>query len=354
MRIGEFSIEHGGRVFVVAELSANHGQRFDVAEKTLRAMKDAGADAVKLQTFRPESMTLNSDLPQFQARTGTIWEGRRLFDLYKEAQTPYEWHPQLQRIAKDIGLEFFSSPFDVEASDFLEKLDLPAYKIASPEITDIPLIRHVAKKGKPVILSSGIATWEELERAVATCRDAGNRQIAVLKCTTAYPAKVNDANLRSIPIITAQLSVLSGISDHTPGFIVPAAATALGGNIIEKHFILDRSMNTLDASFSMEPKEFREMVDIVRDVETALGETKYKLGQGGIKGRASARSVYIISNLKKGDLLSTQNCKTLRPAGGEDPALLPIILGNRVSRAIEKGTPFEMSMIDSETPTGSS
>ncbi len=317
-------------VFIIAELSANHNGSIEIAKDTIRAAKRAGADAIKFQTYTADTITLDCDKDDFIIK-GTIWEGRKLHELYQEAYTPWEWHAELFETAKEEGLICFSSPFDKTAVDFLETLNCPAYKIASFEITDFPLIEYVASKGKPIILSTGIATKEDIELALETCRNAGNDQIAILKCTSSYPAPIEEANLNMIPDFKQQFNVVVGLSDHTMGSIVPIVATSLGAKIIEKHFILDRNMGGPDATFSMNEQEFTEMVKAVRDAEKALGEVNYNLTPKQISGRDFCRSLYVVKDIKKGEIITEDHVRSIRPGFGSHPKFLPQII-NRISQ----------------------
>ena len=346
IRINTHAIGDDHPVFIVAELSANHEQKFDLAVKTIRAMKEAGADAVKLQTYTPDSMTLDSELPWFQTRKDNIWSGQKLYDLYKKAYTPWDWHEKLQKVARDIGLEFFSTPFDIEAVNQLESIHVPAYKIASFEITDIPLIKRVASTGKPVIFSTGIAEEENIHLAVDTCKQAGNNQLALLKCTSAYPSPLEEANLRSIPLLKERFETVVGISDHTLGITVPIGAVAMGAKIIEKHFILDRKGRGLDREFSLEPDEFQLMVNSVRELEKALGEPTLKLTEKMVEGKKSGRSLFAIKNIPKGEKLTINNIRSLRPNLGLHPKHLPAILNKKASKNITVGTPLDWDLID--------
>lgn len=334
------------KTYIIAELSANHIQKIDIARKTIVAMKEAGADAVKLQTFTPDTMTMDSDKPWFQTRKDSLWAGQKLFDLYKKAQTPWEWHEELKNLSNKLGLDFFSSPFDPEAVRFLESLDVPAYKIASPEITDIPLIEEVAKTGKFIIISTGVANEKDIELAVETVRSEGNNQIALLKCTSAYPAPFDEINLRAIPLLKRRYQVIPGLSDHTLGIAVPVAAVALGARIIEKHFILDRNLPGLDRAFSLMPDEFKLMVDSVRQVEKALGEETLNLTESAEKARQSLRSLFVTKDLNKGDVLSEDNVRSLRPGNGMHPRFYDNVIGKKVNKKIEKGTPLASDMIE--------
>jgi pseudaminic acid synthase len=332
-------------VFIIAELSANHNGSLETAIETIRAAKIAGADAIKLQTYTADSITLNCDQPDFIIK-GTIWEGRKLHDLYAEAYTPWEWHARLFEVAKEEGLICFSSPFDVKAVDFLEELNVPAYKIASFEITDIPLIRYTASKQKPLILSTGIATKEDIELAIATCRGVGNNQLALLKCTSSYPAPIDEANLKMIPQFEKDFDVIPGLSDHTMGSIVPIVATSLGAKIIEKHFILDRSMGGPDASFSMNPTEFKEMVDAVREAESALGNHDYQLTKKQQDGRQFSRSLYISADIKAGDIVTEKHIRSVRPGYGAHPKYLDQLIGKRANRDLTIGDRVELTYFD--------
>lgn len=328
------------RVFIIAELSANHNQDFDVAAETIRAAKAAGADAVKLQTYTADTITIDCDNPYFQIKQGTLWDGTTLHKLYQQAYTPWEWHPELKKIAEEEGLEFFSSPFDPSAVDFLETLDVPLYKIASFEITDIPLIEYVASKGKPVIFSTGIATLDEIEEAIQACIRMGNTNIAMLKCTSSYPAPLELTNLRMIPDMKERFGIPVGLSDHTMGSTVPIAAVALGARIIEKHFILDRAIGGPDSSFSMDKDEFKAMVQGVREVEKALGEINYELSEKVKNNRKFARSLFVTKDISAGDVVTNDNVRSIRPGDGLSPKYLPDIIGKKVVCDLKAGTPF--------------
>jgi len=345
MQISTFNFEDTKRTFIIAELSANHHQNFDLAVETIRAAKNAGADAIKIQTYTPDTITLESDKTWFQINIGSIWDGTTLYKLYQEAYTPWEWQPELKRIAEEEGLIFFSSPFDKTAVDFLEKMDVPAYKIASFEIHDIPLISYVASKGKPVILSTGIATQSEIEEALTACRSVGNNQLAVLKCTSSYPAPPEEVNLLTIPDIATRFGVVAGLSDHTMGSAVAVASVALGSRIVEKHFILDRSIGGPDASFSMEPAEFKQMVDDIRLVEKAIGKVNYELTPKAAKSRIHGRSLFVAEDIKKGEALTEKNIRSVRPANGLHPRFLPDVMGKKAASNLEKGTPLTRDMI---------
>jgi len=332
--------------FIVAELSANHLHKFDNAVKLIKAAKDAGADAVKLQTYTPDTITIDCDNEYFQIKQGTIWDGKTLYELYKEAYTPWEWQPELKEIAEELGLIFFSTPFDKTAVDFLEEINIPCYKIASFEITDIPLIEYVASKGKPVIISTGIATLTDIQEAVNACKRMGNSQIALLKCTSAYPAPLEEVNLKTIPDMAEKFKIVIGLSDHTLGISVPVASVALGAKIIEKHFTLSRSLGGPDAAFSLEPEEFKAMVKAVREVEKALGGICYELTEKMKKNRQFSRSLFVIKDMKTGEVFTEKNVRSIRPGYGLHPRYLKKILGRRATQDIKRGTPLKWSLVE--------
>jgi len=332
-------------VFIIAELSANHNGSLQVALDTIRAASRTGADAIKLQTYTPETMTLRLDEDDFIIRQGTIWDGKYLYDLYKEAYTPWEWHAELFKVAKEEGLICFSSPFDKTAVDLLEELNTPAYKIASFEITDIPLIEYVASKAKPVIISTGIAGLEDIQLAVDTCRKMGNEQIILLKCTSSYPAPIEEANLAMIPDLARRFGVIAGLSDHTIGNTAPIVATILGARLIEKHFIIDRSIGGADAPFSMNEEEFTAMVKAVRETEVACGIVDYRLTDKMLKARDFSRSLYAVEDIKAGDVITTQNVRSIRPGYGLHPKFFKSIINKKALVNIKKGTPLAWNLI---------
>lgn len=333
-------------VLIIAELSANHNGSLEVAIETVKAAKKAGADAIKLQTYLPETMTIDCDLEDFTINNGSIWDGENYFNLYKKAFTPWEWHEKLFQIAKEEGLLCFSTPFDKSAVDFLETLDNPIYKIASFEITDIPLIRYVASKGKPIIISTGIATKEDIELALRTCKEVGNDQVSLLKCTSSYPAPMEEANLVMIRDLAQQYGVTTGLSDHTLGVVAPIVAVTQGAKIIEKHFILDRAIGGPDASFSLNEKEFTQMVEAVRAAEIALGKVDYKLTEKQKQGRDFSRSLYVVENVRKGQILTDKNVKSIRPGFGLHPKELEKCLSKKFKMNINKGERFDLNMIE--------
>ncbi|MFX0560698.1 pseudaminic acid synthase [Tepidibacillus infernus] len=339
MRIANFDIDT--QVLIIAELSANHGQDINIAKETIKAAKEVGADAIKLQTYTADTLTIDCDNDYFKLNNGTIWDGNTLYSLYEKAYTPWEWQKELKDFAESLGLICFSSPFDKTAVDFLEGLNVPAYKVASFEITDIPLIEYIASKGKPVILSTGMATLADIEEAVNTCRRVGNDQIILLKCTSSYPAKIEDANLRTIPNLKETFGVEVGLSDHTLGITVPIVSVALGAKVIEKHFILDKSIGGPDASFSLDKEEFKQMVDAVREAEKSIGTVDYNLFEKKEKNKKFARSLFVVKDIKAGEILNEDNVRSIRPGYGLHPRYYQQILGKKALRDIKKGTPID-------------
>ncbi|MEL5865096.1 pseudaminic acid synthase [Clostridium cochlearium] len=344
-KINNIKIGEGGKTFIIAEMSANHLQDYDRAIEIIKMAKWAGADAIKFQTYTADTITIDCDNEYFQITQGTIWDGTTLHKLYQEAYIPWEWQPKLKKIAEEEGLICFSSPFDKTAVDFLEEMDVPAYKIASFEITDIPFIEYIASKGKPVIISTGIATLSDIEEAVNACKRMGNNQIVLLKCTSSYPAPVEDANLRTIPNIAETFNVVAGLSDHTLGSEVAIAAVALGAKIIEKHFTLKRSDGGPDAKFSMEPHEFKQMVEDIRNVEKALGSVNYALTGKQIKSREHSRSLFVVKDIKKGEIFTEENVKSIRPGFGLPTKYINDIIGRTCEENLRKGTPLKWEHI---------
>ena len=346
MKIDNFDITKNSKVFIIAELSANHNGSKETAIETIKAAKRAGADCIKLQTYTADTITIDCDSEDFKnIHKGTVWEGRMLYDLYKEAYTPWEWHEELFKVAAEEGLVCFSSPFDKTAVDFLESLNTPAYKIASFEITDIPLIEYVASKGKPIILSTGIATIEDIQLALDACKRMGNNDIALLKCTSSYPAPVEEANMCMVKDFEERFNVITGLSDHTIGNSVPLVATCFGAKIIEKHFILDRSIGGADASFSMNETEFTSMVKAVREAEKAIGLVDYKLTKKQLKGRDFSRSLYVVEDIKNGEVITKKNVRSIRPGFGLHPKFLKDVIGKEVILNLSKGTPLSWNQI---------
>jgi len=345
LQIGSYVISQATPTFIIAELSANHNQDIEIALRTVKAAKKAGADAIKLQHYTPDTITMDSNKEYFQINQGLIWDGITLYQLYKDAYMPWEWTGAIMNAAKEEGLVCFSSPFDRTAVDFLEKFNVPAYKIASYEITDIPLIKYVASKGKPVIISTGIATLADIELAVETCHKAGNHQIALLKCSSAYPAPLEEMNLLTIPNLAETFNVIVGLSDHTLSNAVPSAAVALGARIVEKHFILDKVLGGPDASFSLDPVEFAAMVSSVRETEKALGKIDYELSKKAIKAREHSRSLFVVKDVLKGEVFTNDNVRSIRPGFGMHTKHFEEILGKKASMDIEKGTPMDWGLI---------
>ena len=333
----------GNATFIIAELSANHGGSLETALKTVRAAKEAGADAIKIQTYTADTITIDCDNEYFQIRQGTIWDGTTLYKLYSQAYTPWEWHQAIRDEAVAKGLIFFSTPFDPSAVDFLEGLKVPIYKIASFEISDIPLIEYVASKGKPMIISTGVATLAEIEEAVTACHRMGNREVTLLKCTSSYPAPVERANLLTIPDMAKRFGVRVGLSDHCMGSVVAMGAVALGASVIEKHFILDRSLGGPDASFSMNPGEFAAMVKDIRSLELALGSVIYDLDEAAKLSAHFKRSLFITEDIRKGEAFTERNIRSVRPGDGLVPARIKDVLGKRAVRDLQKGTPLSES-----------
>ncbi|AYD40705.1 pseudaminic acid synthase [Clostridium fermenticellae] len=345
LKIDKKIVSKNNPAFIVAEISGNHNGNFDNAVKLIKEAKKAGADAVKLQTYTADTITIDCNNEYFQIKQGTLWDGRTLHDLYKEAYTPWEWQPKLKKIAEEEGLVCFSSPFDKTAVDFLENMNVPAYKVASFEITDIPLIEYIASKGKPVILATGIATLSDIEEAVNACKGMGNSEIAILKCTSAYPSPLEDVNLRTIPNLSENFDAITGLSDHTLGISVPIAAVALGAKIVEKHFTLCRADGGPDAAFSLEPDEFKAMVKSIRETEKALGQVSYELTEKMKKSREFSRSLFIVKDVKEGEMFTEDNIRSIRPGFGMHTRYYNDVIGKKANRDILKGTPLNWDLI---------
>ncbi len=343
-QIGGRRIGPGHPAYIIAELSANHGQDFEQAVAIMKVAKDSGADAIKLQTYTPDTLTIDCTREPFRIR-GTIWEGRTLYDLYSEAYTPWEWHAELQAVARDLGLDFFSTPFDASAVDFLETLQVPAYKVASFECVDLPLLRRIAQTGKPVIMSTGMATLSEIDEAMRTLRQAGATQIALLKCTSAYPALPAEMNLRTIPNLGDTFGVPVGLSDHSIEVAVPVAAVTLGACIIEKHLTLSRSIPGPDSAFSLEPDEFKAMTQAVRLTEAALGRIHYGYSERESKSRVFRRSLFLVQDVKAGEPFTAENVRSIRPAHGLHTRYLEQVIGRVAVRDVERGTPLSWDLI---------
>lgn len=332
------------KTFIIAEMSANHNHRLDVAIETIRAAKKAGADAIKIQTYTADTLTLDCRKPDFVLGDG-LWKGETFYSLYQKAYTPWEWHKEIFHVANEEGLVCFSTPFDKTAVDLLEELNNPIYKIASFEITDIPLIKYIASKQKPIILSTGIATEEDIQLALETIHKERNWDVTLLKCTSAYPAPIEKANLLTIPDMKQRFRTKVGLSDHTMGSTVPMAAVALGAEVVEKHFIIDRSIGGPDSAFSMTQEDFTQMVQDIRNVEKALGTVCYPTDPATIEGRGGCRSLYVAEDMKAGDIITEQNVRSVRPGFGLHPKYLPELIGKKVNRDLEKGERFTLDVI---------
>ncbi len=343
-----FSLKNLDSVFIVAELSANHNGSIDIAKKTIEAAKRSGADAIKLQTYTPDTITIKSNKDDFLIKSNSIWDGQYLYDLYEQAYTPWEWHEELFNFSKEIDILCFSTPFDKSSVDFLENLNVPIYKIASFEITDIPLIQYVASKKKPIILSTGIANLDDIQIAIDTIRKVGNNEIALLKCTSSYPAPLEGSNLVMIEEYKNRFDVIPGLSDHTLGIMSPIIAASLGAKIIEKHFIIDKNIGGPDSSFSLDEKEFTEMVSSIRKTEIILGKIDYNLSKKQLQSKQFSRSLYITKDIKKGDLFTEHNVQSKRPGYGLHPKYLKDIIGKRSNQNLEVGDRFELKYIDDE------
>ena len=345
LKVGARSIGAEFPAYIVAELSANHNQDYDQAARIVHEAKNAGADAVKLQTYTSDTITVASDRPEFRVSGGTLWDGRTLHDLYGEAYMPWEWQPRLKQLAEDLGMDCFSSAFDATAVDFLEEMNVPAHKVASFELVDIPLIQKMARTGKPLIISTGMATIEEIDEAVKSARASGATEIALLKCTSAYPAPAEEMNLRTIPEMARRFEVPVGLSDHTMGIAVPVAAVALGACIIEKHLALSRSTPGPDSAFSLEPHEFKAMVDAVRIAEKALGAVHFGLSGKEQASRAFRRSLYVVQDMSEGESFTAENVRSIRPGNGLHPRHLPDVLGKSAAQGIKRGTPLSWEFV---------
>lgn len=344
-----FSFVDKHQCYLIAEISANHDGKLERAEAIVRAAADAGADAIKLQTYTADTLTIPCDNEYFRIK-GTLWEGKTLHDLYQEAYTPWEWQPRLKALANDLGMDCFSTPFDATAVDFLEKMDVPCHKVASFEVVDIPLLKKIAATGKPVIMSTGMASLAEIDDAVRTLREHGTQELALLKCTSAYPAPPEEANLRTIPHLAQAFNCVAGLSDHTLGSAVAVGAVALGARILEKHFTLARADGGPDSAFSMEPDEFKQMVQDIRTVEKALGSVCYDLTPKQKESKVFRRSLFVVKDMKAGDVFTEENVRSIRPGYGLHPRFLSIILGKQAATNLRQGTPLSLSyaMLDAK------
>lgn len=345
MRIFGRELGDGNPPLLVAEISANHLGDLNLALRTIRAAARAGADAVKLQTYTADALTIDSRKEDFLIKGGTIWDGRSLYELYREAFTPWEWHARLFEEARELGIGCFSTAFDRTAVDFLEELGTPLHKVASFEITDVPLIEYMASRGKPMIISTGIATLSEIEEAIGACRRVGNGQVILLKCVSAYPTPLEEANVRHIATLRETFGLPVGLSDHTLGQVVPVLSVAYGAVLIEKHFVLDRSLGGPDADFSMEPDEFAAMARAVREAFKALGERRYGLTERQMRSRSFARSLYVVKDVRAGEFFTEENVRSIRPGYGLHPRFLPLVLGRRARVDVEAGTPLSWDLV---------
>ena len=345
IKIGDKTIGGNAPVFIIAELSANHGNNYNIAKKTILAAKKAGADAIKLQTYTADTLTIDSNNRFFQINNGTLWDGKTLYELYDEAHTPWSWQPKLKKFAEKNGLIFFSTPYDRTAVDFLMDIGVELFKVASFEIMDIPLIEYIASKGKPIFFSTGISTLEDIKLAVASCKKQKNEDIALLKCTSSYPASLDDINLKTLVDMAERFNAVIGLSDHTLGISVPIASVALGAKIIEKHFILDMTVESPDAFFSLEPDQFEEMVKSVREVEKALGNISYEIPKKVKKSIKFSRSLFIVKDVESGERLTEENIRSIRPGYGLHPKYLKEVINKKAAKKISKGTPLTWQLI---------
>ena len=346
IRIGKRTISESSPVFIVAELSANHNHDYGRAVELIHAAKEAGADAVKLQTYTADTITIDCDDDCFQIKEGTIWDGTTLYKLYSEAYTPWEWQPRLKDEAEKLGMECFSSPFDFTSVDFLEKMDVPAYKIASYEINDIPMIRKIAKLHKPIIIATGIAYPEDIERALTVCREEGNEDVILLKCVSAYPTPYEEVNLNIIPTLAKTYDCLTGLSDHTMGTVVPVGSIALGAKMIERHLTLRRADGGPDSAFSMEPEEFAKMVEDIRIMEKALGSSEYKLTDTQKLEHGGSRSLFVVKDISPGEILTPENIRSIRPGNGLHTMYYEEVLGKKAKAFLKKGTPLSWELME--------
>ena len=345
---GNREISQDSSTYIIAEMSGNHNMDYNRAVEIIRAAKEAGADAIKLQTYTADTMTLDCDDYCFQLTQGTLWDGNSLYELYKKAYTPWEWQPKLQEVAKELEIDFFSTPFDFTSVDFLEKMSVPVYKIASFEMTDIPLLKKVAKLGKPIIMSTGISTLEDIDLAVRTCKEAGNDNVILLKCCSAYPTPYEDINLKTMVNLAETFDCIVGLSDHTMGHDVAVASVAMGAKVVEKHLTLSRADGGVDSAFSMEPAEFKQMVDGIRNVEKALGKVTYELTDKQKGEREHGRSLFIAKDMKAGEILTPENMRSVRPSNGLHTKYYEDLLGRKIKKDAKLGTPLSWDLIDFE------
>lgn len=346
IKIGNKYIGDNNKTFIIAEVSANHGNDIERVKKMIKEAKRIGADAVKIQTYTADTLTIDCDNEYFKINQGTLWDGRNLYELYKEGSMPWEWHGEIFDYAKELDIICFSTPFDFKAVDLLEKYNVPAYKIASFEITDIPLIEYAASKGKPIIISTGIGTIQEIQDAVDACKRVGNNEIILLKCTSAYPAPLEEMNLKTIPNLSETFGVISGLSDHSMEVEISVGAVALGAKLIEKHFILDRDLGGLDSAFSLNIEEFSHLVNSIRNIEKAMGSVSYKLSPKTLKSREFSRSLFIVEDVKAGEEITMENIRSIRPGYGLAPKYQKDIVGKTFKSDYKKGTPLDWRHIN--------
>lgn len=336
------------KTFIVAELSANHANNLDVVKKSIEVAKEIGCDAIKIQTEKPENITIDCNNKYFQIDEGTLWDGETLFSLYSKTYLPWEWHKEIYEYGKKVGILVFSSPFDCSAVDLLEQCNNPIYKVASFEITDIPLIKYIASKNKPIILSSGIATDSEIREAIKACHEMGNYDVTLLKCTSSYPTDLSEVNALTMADMKHKYGVNVGLSDHTTGYMAAVVAVSLGAKVIEKHFTIDKKLGGPDASFSMEPSEFKEMIACIRAAERARGKVVYELSDQTLKNRRFARSLFVVQDVKKGEVVTEKNVRSIRPSDGMPPKYYERILGEKFLCDVKRGTPMRFELIGME------
>lgn len=345
MKIENRLVSEDSSCYIIAEMSGNHGGDLNKAKAIVKAAKEIGADAIKLQTYTPDTLTIDCDKPCFQTQSTSLWKGTTLYELYKKAYTPWEWQPELKKYADELGIACFSSPFDGTAVDLMSSMNMPAYKVASYEITDIPLIRKIARQGKPVIISTGIAYLSDIERALQTCKDEGNENVILLKCTSAYPAPYEDMNLREIQMLKDTFGCMVGISDHSLGSEVALGAVALGAKVVEKHMKLEGDIDGVDAKFSLDVPTFATMIEQIRNLERALGDKTYALSEKQVQARRSSRSLFVTQDIEAGERITAENIRSIRPGSGMPPMYYDELLGKAVTRKLERGTPLDKSMI---------
>lgn len=345
LKLNDRTIGDDHPTYIIAEMSANHASSKERAKKIIHAAKEAGADCVKIQTYTPDTMTIDSDKPPFKVKSGE-WDGENLYELYKKGYTPWEWQEELKEEAENIGLDFFSTPYEKTAVDFLEQIDIDFYKVASFEVTHIPFLKYLASKDKPIIMSTGLASLGEIEEAVKAIRSQGNNKLALLKCSSAYPAIPEDMNLKNIEHLAETFDVPIGLSDHTLGSVSAIAGVAMGASIVEKHLCLSREIDSPDSSFSMEPDEFKQMVQDIRKAEKAVDDIDYELSKREEDSRVFRRSIFVINNIKAGEKFTEENVRVIRPEKGLKPKYFPKIIGKKAAKDIERGTPLSWDLVE--------